>query len=127
MYCHQRPLTTALIEWQSRRRRARSSSRADVPHVEVDHVLRIGPLHRNGEGFKWVESEGDQASDRVVYRAAQQARLDLELQQARVSRVKPGGGVCGGDTEKGGTMKFCIQDAGLHRQYVSIMIFLRTR
>lgn len=99
------------------------SSRTDVPHVEVDHVLRIGPLHRNGEGFKWVESEGDQASHRVVYRAAQQARLDLELQQARVSRVKPGGG-CGGDTEKGGTMKFfCIQDTGLHRQYVPIMMF----
>lgn len=65
------------------------ASRADVPHVEVDHVLGVGPLHRDGEGLEGVEGEGHQAPDGVVDGTAQEARLDLELEQAGVPSVKP--------------------------------------
>lgn len=58
------------------------SSGADVPHVEVDDVLRICPLDGDGKGFERVEGEGNKASHRVIYRPSQQTRLDLELQQA---------------------------------------------
>lgn len=61
-----------------------------MPHVEVDHVLGVGALHRDGEGFEWVEGECDQAPHGVIYRPPQQPGLDLELQQAGVPRVKPG-------------------------------------
>lgn len=61
-----------------------------MPHVEVDHVLGVGPLHGDGEGFERVEGEGHQAPHRVVDGPPQQARLDLELEQARVARVEPG-------------------------------------
>lgn len=61
-----------------------------MPHVEVDHVLGVGPLHGDGEGFEGVEGEGHQAPHRVVDGPPQQARLDLELEQARVARVEPG-------------------------------------
>lgn len=61
-----------------------------MPHVEVDHVLGVGPLHGDGEGFERVEGEGHQAPDRVVDGPPQQARLDLELEQARVPRIEPG-------------------------------------
>lgn len=66
-------------------------SRADVPHVEVDHVLGVGALDGDGEWFEGVESEGDQASHGVVHGPPQQAGLDLKLQQAGVPSVKPGG------------------------------------
>lgn len=72
-----------------RRQTGAATSRTDVPHVEVDHVLGVGPLDRDGEGLEGVESEGHQASDRVVDRPPQQARLDLKLQQARVTSIKP--------------------------------------
>lgn len=62
---------------------------AAVPHVEVDNVLCVSPLHRNGERLKGVEGEGDEATHRVVDGAAQQACLDLKLQQARVPGVEP--------------------------------------
>lgn len=55
---------------------------AHVPHVEVDHVLCVGPLHGDGEGFEGVEGEGHQAPHRVVDGPPQQARLDLKLEQA---------------------------------------------
>lgn len=102
LYCHQWPQTEAqrscnLIPSASLLRVTRlhankSSSRADVPHVEVDHVLGVGALHRDCEGFEGVEGEGDQAPHGVIYRPSQQSGLDLELQQAGVPRVKPGGG-----------------------------------
>lgn len=65
-------------------------SRADVSHVEVDHVLGVGALDRDGERLEGVESEGDQAPHGVVYGPSQQAGLDLKLQQAGVPSVKPG-------------------------------------
>lgn len=60
-----------------------------MPHVEVDHVLGVGPLHGDGEGFERVEGEGHQAPHCVVDWPPQQARLDLELEQARVPSVEP--------------------------------------
>lgn len=65
------------------------ASRADVPHVEVDHILGVGPLDRDGEGLEGVEGEGHQASDCVVHGTAQKARLDLKLQKTGVPCVKP--------------------------------------
>lgn len=62
-----------------------------MPHVEVDHVLCVGALDRDGKGFEGVEGEGDQASHGVIDRPSQQACLDLKLQKARVPRIKPGG------------------------------------
>lgn len=53
-----------------------------MSHVEVDDILCIGPLDRDGEGFKWVEGEGNQASHSVVHWPSQKTRLDLKLQQA---------------------------------------------
>lgn len=73
--------------------RGGAASRADVSHVEVNHILRVGPLDRDGEGFKGVESEGHQTSDRVVDRPPQKARLDFKLQQAGVTSIKPVWGV----------------------------------
>lgn len=72
---------------------AAAASRADVSHVEVNHVLRVGPLDRDGEGLEGVEGEGHQTSDGVVDRPPQKARLDLELQQAGVASIKPVWGV----------------------------------
>lgn len=63
-----------------------------MPHVEVDHVLGVGPLNGDGEGFERVEGEGDQAPYCVVNGPSQQACLDLKLQQPRVPRIKPGMG-----------------------------------
>lgn len=63
-----------------------------MSHVEVDHVLRVGPLDRDGKRLEGMEGEGNQAAHGVADRPSQQARLDLKLQQARVSSVKPGGG-----------------------------------
>lgn len=61
---------------------------AAVPHVEVDHVLGVGALHRDGEGLEGVEGEGHQAPHGVIDGAPQEPRLDLELQQARITSVK---------------------------------------
>lgn len=96
------PLTTkrsptVLTEWEFLLHTCTSPSRADMSHVEVDHVLCIGPLDRDGKGFKRMESKGNQASHCVVNWPSQQACLDLKLQQARVPCVKPGG--WGRDTE----------------------------
>lgn len=60
-----------------------------MSHVEVDNVLCISPLHRNSERLKGVKGEGNEAPDRVVDGAAQQACLDLKLQQARVPGIEP--------------------------------------
>lgn len=73
--------------------RGGATSRADVSHVEVNHILGVGPLDRDGEGFEGVESEGHQAPDRVVDRPPQKARLDFKLQQAGVTSIKPVWGV----------------------------------
>lgn len=59
-----------------------------MPHVEVHHVLGVGSLHRDGEGLEGVEGEGDQAPHGVIDGPPQQPRLDLELQQPRVTSVK---------------------------------------
>lgn len=71
-----------------------------MPHVEVDHILCIGALDRDGKGFKRVESEGNQSSHGVVYRPSQQACLDLKLQQAGVPSIKPGGSGTEGHRER---------------------------
>lgn len=63
--------------------------------MEVDHILCICPLHRNGKGFKGVEGEGHQTAHCVADGAAQQACLDLKLEQARVTCIEP--------RERGGT------------------------
>lgn len=60
-----------------------------VSHVEVDNVLCVSPLHRNSERLKGVKGEGNEAPHRVVDGAAQQACLDLKLQQARVPGIEP--------------------------------------
>lgn len=65
------------------------ASRAHVPHVEVNHVLRIGPLDRDGKGLERVEGEGNQASYCVVYWPPQQAGLNFKLQKAGVACIKP--------------------------------------
>lgn len=77
-----------VAEPQSRGEQPPAPLGAAVPHVEVDHVLSVGALHRDGEGLKGVEGEGDQTSHRVVDGAPQEPRLDLELQQAGVTGVK---------------------------------------
>lgn len=69
-----------------------------MSHVEVDHVLCVGALDRNGKGFERVEGEGNQATHSVINRPSQQARLDLKLQQAGVTCIKSGGSEMG-DTE----------------------------
>lgn len=61
---------------------------AAVPHVEVHHVLGVRALHRDGEGLEGVEGEGDQAPHCVIDGAPQESRLDLKLQQARITSVK---------------------------------------
>lgn len=62
---------------------------AAVSHVEVDDILCISPLHRNSKRLKGVKGEGNETAHCVVDRAAQQAGLDLKLQQARVPGIEP--------------------------------------
>lgn len=62
-----------------------------MPHVEVDHILCVGALDRDGKGLKGVEGEGNQAPYGMIYRPSQQACLDLKLQQAGVTSIEPGG------------------------------------
>lgn len=70
LYCHQRLLTEAsqFDSEFSLLHMCTSTSRADMPHVEVDHVLCVGALDRDGEGFEGVEGEGNQASHGVIHR-----------------------------------------------------------
>lgn len=63
--------------------------RAAVPHVEVHHVLGVRALHGDGEGLEGVEGERNQATHGVIDGAPQEARLDLKLQEARITSVKP--------------------------------------
>lgn len=63
--------------------------RAAVSHVEVDDILSVSPLHRNSKGLKGVERKGNEASHCVVDGAAQQACLDLKLEQTRVPSIEP--------------------------------------
>lgn len=60
-----------------------------MPHVEVNHILRIGPLDGDGKGLEGVEGEGNQTSYCVVYRPPQKAGLNFKLQKARVPCIKP--------------------------------------
>lgn len=60
-----------------------------MSHVEVDNILCVSPLHRNGKWLKGVKGEGHEPSHCVVDGAAQQARLDLKLQQAGVPGIEP--------------------------------------
>lgn len=71
--------------------RPRRCLRTAVSHVEVDDVLGVSPLHRNGERLKGVEGEGNEAPHGVADGAAEQARLDLKLEQAGVAGVEPDG------------------------------------
>lgn len=50
-----------------------------MSHVEVDYVLCVGALHRDGEWFKGVESEGNEAAHGMINGPPQQACLDLKL------------------------------------------------
>lgn len=64
-------------------------SYTDMTHVEIHHILSVGPLYWDGERLKGVECERHQPPDSMVNGTAQEACLDLELQQARVPSVKP--------------------------------------
>ena len=57
--------------------------------MEVNHILRVGPLDGDGKGLERVEGEGNQAPYRMVYWPAQKASLNFKLQKARVPGVKP--------------------------------------
>lgn len=61
---------------------------AAVPHVEVNHVLCVSALHRDGKGLEGVEGERNQASHCVIDGSPQESRLDLKLQEARITSVK---------------------------------------
>lgn len=74
-YCHQ----SLLPEVQPQSNINPASSRRHMSHVEVDHVLGVGALDRDGEGFEGVKGEGNQTPDRVVDRSSQQSRLDFKL------------------------------------------------
>lgn len=65
------------------------ASRAHVSHVEVNHILGVGPLDGDGEGLERVEGEGHQTSDCVVDGPPQKARLDFKLQKAGVPSIEP--------------------------------------
>lgn len=56
---------------EDQRSQLRAHLRAAVPHVEVDDILGISPLHRDGKRLERVEGEGNEASHRVVDGAAQ--------------------------------------------------------
>lgn len=62
--------------------------RAAVPHVEVNHVLGVSALHRDGEGLEGVEGERNQAPHCVIDGSPQESRLDLKLQKARITSIK---------------------------------------
>lgn len=66
----------------------RVTLRAAVPHVEVNHVLCVSALHRDGKGLEGVEGECNQASYCVIDGSPQESRLDLKLQEARITSVK---------------------------------------
>lgn len=68
--------------------RLRVVLRAAVPHVEVNHVLCISALHRDGKGLKGVEGERNQTSHGVIDGSPQESRLDLKLQEARITCIK---------------------------------------
>lgn len=57
--------------------------------MEVYYIFSISPLHGDSKGLERVEGECNQASDSVIDRPAQESRLDLELQEARISGVEP--------------------------------------
>lgn len=63
--------------------------RAAVSHVEVDNILSISPLHRNSKGLKGMKGKGNETSHGVADGAAQEASLDLKLEQTRVAGIEP--------------------------------------
>lgn len=63
--------------------------RAAVSHVEVDNILSVSPLHRNSKGLKGMEGKGDETPHCVADGAAQEACLDLKLEQTRVAGIEP--------------------------------------
>lgn len=60
-----------------------------MSHVEVNHILRVGPLDRDGKGLERVEGEGNQTSYCMVYWPPQKTGLNFELQKARVACIEP--------------------------------------
>lgn len=63
--------------------------RAAVSHVEVDNILSVSPLHRNSKGLKGMKGKGNETSHGVADGAAQEASLDLKLEQTRVAGIEP--------------------------------------
>lgn len=59
-----------------------------MPHVEVNHVLSVSALHRDGEGLERVEGERNQTPHCVIDGSPQESRLDLKLQEARITSIK---------------------------------------
>lgn len=63
--------------------------RAAVSHVEVDNIFSVSPLHRNSKGLKGMKGKGNETSHGVADGAAQEASLDLKLEQTRVAGIEP--------------------------------------
>lgn len=60
-----------------------------MSHVEVDNILSVSPLHRNSKGLKGMKGKGHKTSHGVADGAAQEASLDLKLEQTRVAGIEP--------------------------------------
>lgn len=59
-----------------------------MPHVEINNILCISPLHRDSKGLKGVKGECNQASYCVIDGSAQESCLDFKLQEARIPGIK---------------------------------------
>lgn len=66
-----------------------------VSEMEVDNIIAISALDRDGEGVWWVESEGNQAAGRGRGSGGTwetcPPSVDAELDESRVSAIEPGG------------------------------------
>ena len=62
-----------------------------VSQVEVDDVLGVGSLHADGEWLEGVEGEGHESARGRGRVPTHHTRVDLELQEARISRIEPDG------------------------------------
>lgn len=49
--------------------------------MKVDDVLRVGPLHADGEGVRGVEGERHEAARARWRGLPEEARVDTELEQ----------------------------------------------
>lgn len=90
--------------------------------MKVDHVFGVGALHGDGEGFERVEGERHESPDRVVNGSAQKACLDLEFQQPRVPRIKPGQKRAPGYYHTGDSEKTVRCTASISATRVRIMV-----